>query len=62
VTKVAGSVGLAGSANIGEECAIWEPGSARVQVKTNPSGLLEGAVMMLNHIGQVIAEKYKTLG
>jgi isocitrate dehydrogenase len=35
-----------------------------VQVKTaNPSGLLEGAVMMLNHIGQtVIAEKYKTLG
>jgi isocitrate dehydrogenase len=29
----------------------------------NPSGLLEGAVMMLNHIGQtVIAEKYKTLG
>jgi isocitrate dehydrogenase len=27
----------------------------------NPSGLLEGAVMMLNHIGQTVAEKYKRL-
>ncbi|MFV8332518.1 NADP-dependent isocitrate dehydrogenase [Flavobacterium sp. GSP14] len=61
--QIAGSVGLAGSANIGEECAMFEAihGSAprrAGQNLANPSGLLEGAVMMLNHIGQtVIAEK-----
>ena len=61
--QVAGSVGLAGSANIGEECAMFEAihGSAprrAGQNLANPSGLLEGAVMMLNHIGQTkIAEK-----
>lgn len=61
--QIAGSVGLAGSANIGEECAMFEAihGSAprrAGQNMANPSGLLQGAVMMLNHIGQTeIAEK-----
>ena len=61
--QIAGSVGLAGSANIGEECAMFEAihGSAprrAGQNLANPSGLLEGAVMMLNHIGQTdVAEK-----
>lgn len=61
--QVAGSVGLGGSANIGEECAMFEAihGSApniAGQNVANPSGLLQGAVMMLNHIGQTdIAEK-----
>ncbi|NDI99584.1 NADP-dependent isocitrate dehydrogenase [Flavobacterium sp. LaA7.5] len=61
--QIAGSVGLAGSANIGEECAMFEAihGSAPLiggQNKANPSGLLQGAVMMLNHIGQTaVAEK-----
>ncbi len=61
--QIAGSVGLAGSANIGEECAMFEAihGSAprrAGQNMANPSGLLQGAVMMLNHIGQTkVAEK-----
>ena len=61
--QITGSVGLAGSANIGEECAMFEAihGSAprrAGQNMANPSGLLEGAVMMLNHIGQTeVAEK-----
>jgi len=61
--QIAGSVGLAGSANIGEECAMFEAihGSAprrAGQNLANPSGLLQGAVMMLNHIGQSeVAEK-----
>ncbi len=61
--QIAGSVGLAGSANIGEECAMFEAihGSAprrAGQNLANPSGLLQGAIMMLNHIGQTdIAEK-----
>lgn len=61
--QIAGSVGLAGSANIGEECAMFEAihGSAprrAGQNLANPSGLLEGAVMMLNHLGQTeVAEK-----
>lgn len=55
--QIAGSVGLAGSSNIGEECAMFEAihGSApRIanQNKANPSGLLHGAILMLNHIGQ----------
>jgi isocitrate dehydrogenase len=55
--QIAGSVGLAGSANIGEECAMFEAihGSAprrAGQNMANPSGLLQGAVLMLNHIGQ----------
>lgn len=61
--QIAGSVGLAGSANIGEECAMFEAihGSAprrAGQNVANPSGLLQGAIMMLNHIGQTdVAEK-----
>ncbi len=61
--QITGSVGLAGSANIGEECAMFEAihGSAprrAGQNAANPSGLLQGAVMMLNHIGQAdVAEK-----
>jgi len=55
--QITGSVGLAGSANIGEECAMFEAihGSAprrAGQDVANPSGLLQGAIMMLNHIGQ----------
>lgn len=61
--QIAGSVGLAGSANIGESCAMFEAihGSAprrAGQDMANPSGLLQGAIMMLNHIGQSeVAEK-----
>src|SRR6266849_9303473 len=55
--QVAGSVGLAGSANIGDRCAMFEAihGSAprrAGQNLANPSGLLLGAVMMLVHINQ----------
>ena len=61
--QIAGSVGLAGSANIGEECAMFEAihGSAprrAGQNMANPSGLLQGAIQMLAHIGQSeVAEK-----
>jgi isocitrate dehydrogenase len=55
--QIAGSVGLAGSANIGDQCAMFEAihGSAprrAGQDLANPSGLLLGAVMMLVHIDQ----------
>src|SRR5438046_4024576 len=55
--QIAGSVGLAGSANIGENVAMFEAihGSAprrAGQNLANPSGLLMGAIMMLVHIGQ----------
>jgi len=61
--QIAGSVGLAGSANIGEHCAMFEAihGSAprrAGQNLANPSGLLLGGVLMLVHIGQPdIAER-----
>lgn len=61
--QITGSVGLAGSANIGEECSMFEAihGSAPLiagQNIANPSGLLQGAIMMLTHIGQTeLAEK-----
>lgn len=61
--QIAGSVGLAGSANIGEECAMFEAihGSAPTiagQNIANPSGIIQGAVLMLTHIGQSeVAEK-----
>jgi isocitrate dehydrogenase len=61
--QIAGSVGLAGSANIGEHGAMFEAihGSAprrAGQNLANPSGLLLGSVMMLNHINQSnVAEK-----
>ncbi|MDX1913910.1 MAG: NADP-dependent isocitrate dehydrogenase [Saprospiraceae bacterium] len=63
--QISGSVGLAGSANIGELCAMFEAihGSAPTiagQNVANPSGLLMAAVMMLNHIGQQdVAEQIK---
>jgi isocitrate dehydrogenase len=55
--QIAGSVGLAGSANVGEHGAMFEAihGSAprrAGQNLANPSGLLLAAVMMLVHIGQ----------
>jgi isocitrate dehydrogenase len=55
--QIAGSVGLAGSANIGEHCAMFEAihGSAPRRANqnlANPSGLLLGGVLMLVHIGQ----------
>ena len=55
--QIAGSVGLAGSANIGDACAMFEAihGSAprrAGQNLANPSGLFLGAVQMLVHIGQ----------
>ncbi|MFN4122724.1 MAG: NADP-dependent isocitrate dehydrogenase [Flavobacteriales bacterium] len=61
--QITGSVGLAGSSNIGEECAMFEAihGSAprrAGQNLANPSGLLQGAILMLQHIGQTeVAEK-----
>lgn len=61
--QVTGSVGLGGSANVGEEVAMFEAihGSAPDITGmgiANPSGLLNGAIMMLVHIGQPeIAEK-----
>lgn len=70
--QVVGSVGMAGSANIGDNYAMFEaihgsaPDIAGKKI-ANPSGLLNGAVMMLNHLG--LAEEasaiqnawYKTL-
>lgn len=61
--QITGSVGLGGSSNIGESCAMFEAihGSAPMiagQNIANPSGLIQGAILMLNHIGQThIAEK-----
>lgn len=58
--QIAGSVGLAGSANIGPEHAMFEAihGSAprrAGQNLANPSGLFLGSIQMLIHIGQVEA-------
>jgi isocitrate dehydrogenase len=55
--QIAGSVGLAGSANVGTSASMFEAihGSAprrAGQNLANPSGLLLGGVMMLVHIGQ----------
>lgn len=61
--EISGSVGLAGTANIGEQCAMFEAihGSApdiAGKDMANPSGLLKAAVLMLNHIGQTeVAER-----
>lgn len=54
--EVAGSVGLSGSANIGDDFAMFEAihGSApdiAGKNLANPSGLLNGACMMLVHLG-----------
>ena len=55
--QIAGSVGMAGSANIGEHAAMFEAihGSAprrAGQNAANPSGLLMGGVLMLIHLGK----------
>jgi isocitrate dehydrogenase len=55
--QLAGSVGLAPSANIGEACAMFEAihGSAprrAGQDVANPSGLLLAGAMLLAHVGQ----------
>jgi isocitrate dehydrogenase len=56
--QIAGSVGLGGSANIGEDFAMFEaihgsaPDIAGKDI-ANPSGLINAAVMMLVHIGKV---------
>ena len=55
--QISGSVGMAGSSNIGESCAMFEAihGSAprrAGQNLANPSGLINGAILMLKHIGQ----------
>ncbi|WP_413617043.1 NADP-dependent isocitrate dehydrogenase [Hymenobacter latericus] len=60
VAELTGSVGLAGSANIGRDCAMFEAihGSApdiAGQGLANPSGLLQAAVLMLQHLGQTQA-------
>lgn len=55
--QVAGSVGLAGSANIGQQMAMFEaihgsaPSIAGKDI-ANPSGLLNAAIQMLVHINQ----------
>lgn len=65
VAEIAGSVGMAGSSNIGRNVAMFEAihGSApdiAGQKIANPSGLLNAAVMMLAHIGQPeVADKIK---
>lgn len=56
-SQVSGSVGLAGSANIGQDVAMFEavhgsaPDIAGLDV-ANPSGLLLAAVQMLVHLGE----------
>ena len=55
--QISGSVGLAGTANIGETCAMFEAihGSApdiAGQNMANPTGLIKASVLLLNHIGQ----------
>lgn len=55
--EIAGSVGMAGSANIGSNVAMFEaihgsaPDIAGLGI-ANPSGLLNAATLMLAHIGQ----------
>ena len=56
-SEVSGSVGLAGSANIGKKYAMFEavhgsaPDIAGKNI-ANPSGLLNSAIMMLKHLGK----------
>ncbi len=61
--EIAGSVGMAGSANIGVHGAMFEAihGSApdiAGQDRANPSGLLLAGIQMLHHVGQhAVAQK-----
>ncbi len=56
-SEISGSVGLAGSANIGKEYAMFEavhgsaPDIAGKNI-ANPSGLLNSAIMMLKYLGK----------
>lgn len=65
VAEIAGSVGMAGSANLGTNVAMFEAihGSApdiAGQNIANPSGLLNAAIGMLAHIGQTtVADNIK---
>lgn len=65
VAEIAGSVGMAGSANIGTNVAMFEAihGSApdiAGQNIANPSGLINASISMLAHIGQAAtADKIK---
>ena len=57
VSQIAGSVGLAGSSNIGQRASMFEAvhGSApdiAGQGIANPSGLMNAGVLMLRHVGQ----------
>lgn len=63
--EIGGSVGMAGSCNIGTKVAMFEaihgsaPDIAGRQI-ANPSGLINAAVMMLAHVGQTnIADTIK---
>lgn len=65
VAEIAGSVGMAGSANIGTNVAMFEaihgsaPDIAGKNI-ANPSGLINAAISMLAHIGQAgTADKIK---
>jgi len=55
--QIAGSIGLAGSSNIGDHVAMFEavhgsaPDIAGKDI-ANPSGLIQAAAMLLAHIGQ----------
>ena len=55
--QIAGSIGLAGSSNIGDRVAMFEavhgsaPDIAGKDI-ANPSGLIQAAAMLLTHIGQ----------
>jgi isocitrate dehydrogenase len=56
-SEVSGSVGLAGSANIGNNCAMFEAvhgSAADIAGKNiaNPSGLLNSAILMLKYLGK----------
>lgn len=59
-SQIGGSVGLAGSSNVGEHLAMFEaihgsaPDIAGMGI-ANPSGLLNGAIMMLVHLGKAEA-------
>jgi len=55
--QLSGSVGLAGSSNIGQKCSMFEaihgsaPDIAGKNI-ANPSALINASVMMLNHLGK----------
>ena len=63
--EIAGSAGMAGSANIGLNVAMFEAihGSAQDitgKMIANPSGLMNASVMMLSHLGMTdMADKIK---